>query len=87
MSNEEVKLIQMVLKCFVNDHDMLFNDFEMLCVMILKGCVNEFEMDINDLSTSLNKFGSLKKTTKGEGRRPSAAAPLCSFVGSHFFSN
>ena len=30
---------QICLKCFVNDSEMLFNDFEMLCVMILKGCL------------------------------------------------
>ena len=49
----------MVLKCFVNDSEMLFNNFEKLS--------NDFEMFLNDLSTSLNDFGSLKKTTKGGG--------------------
>ena len=38
MSNKEVKFIQIVLKCFVNDYEMLFNDFEMLCLMFLKDC-------------------------------------------------
>ena len=40
-----MNLISNSLKCFVNDSDMLFNDFEMLCVMILKRCLmnlNEF---------------------------------------------
>ena len=62
----------MVLKCFVNDSEMLLNNFEKLS--------NDFEMFFNDffndLNTSLNNYGSLKQTTKG-GRRPSAAAPLC----------
>ena len=59
----------MILECFVNDSEMLFNNFEKLS--------NDFEMFFNDLSTSLNNFGSLKKLQRGaaaEGRRP-----LCSF--------
>ena len=41
---------------------------------------------MRDLSTSLNNFGSLKKTTKGGGalKRP---APLCSFFCSQNSSN
>ena len=40
------------MKCFVNDSEMLFNDFEMLCVMILKGClINDLELDFNDPPT------------------------------------
>jgi len=52
---------------------MIFNDSE-ICLMVLICCVydsekllNDFEMFFNDLSTSLNNFGSLKKTTKGGG--------------------
>ena len=42
----------MILKCFVNDSEMLFNNFEKLS--------NDFEMifndSFNDLSTSLNNL-------------------------------
>ena len=42
----------MILKCFVNDSEMLFNNFEKLS--------NDFEMFFNDffndLSTSLNNL-------------------------------
>ena len=51
-----MKLTKICLKCFVNDSGMLFNEFEMLCVMILKGCVNDFEMNFNDLSSCLNNL-------------------------------
>ena len=51
-----MKLTKICLKCFVNDSDIMFNEFEMLCVMILKGClmilkccVYEFEKLFNDL--------------------------------------
>ena len=49
----------MILKCFVNDSEMLFNNFEKLS--------NDFEMFFNDLSSSSKKFGS-QKNYKG-GRR------------------
>ena len=49
---ESLKLIKMFLKCFVNDSEMLFNNFEKLS--------NDFEMFFNDffddLSTSLNNL-------------------------------
>ena len=57
-------LIRICLKWFANDSEMLFNDFDMLCVMILKGCVNDFEMNFNDLSSSSKRYGS-EKTYKG----------------------
>ena len=53
----------MFLKCFVNDSEMLFNNFEKLS--------NDFEMFFNDLSTSLNNVGSLNKLQRrGGGLRP-----------------
>ena len=38
----------MFLKCFVNDSEMLFNNFEKLS--------NDFEMFFNDLSSSSKNF-------------------------------
>ncbi len=55
----------MILKCFVNDSEMLFNNFEKLS--------NDFEMFFNDLSNSSKNFGSQKNYKGGaaaaEGRR------------------
>ena len=52
----------MILKCFVNDSEMLFNNFEKLS--------NDFEMFFNDffndLSTSLNNLWE-SIPTKGGG--------------------
>lgn len=50
--NEQLKLITMVLKCFVDDSEMLFNNCEKL--------PNDFEMSLfydlfDDLSSRLNK--------------------------------
>ena len=48
-----LKCCVMILKCCIYDFEKLSNDFEMFF--------------FNDLSTSLNNFGSLKKTTKRGG--------------------
>ena len=64
----------MILKCFVNDSEMLFNNFEKLS--------NDFDMFFlmtffNDLSSSSKNFGS-EKTYKG-GRGVLAPHPPCRF--------
>ena len=52
----------MILKCFVHDSEMLFNNFEKLS--------NDFEMFFNDLSSSLNKCWVAEKTTRGGAASP-----------------
>ena len=44
--------MKICLKCFVNDSEMLFNDF----VYDFERLFNDFEMNFNDLSSCLNKL-------------------------------
>ena len=50
------------------------------CLMVWTSCVydfgrlfNDFELNLNDLSTSLNNFGSLKNLQRGAGRQRDAS--------------
>ena len=55
----------MILKCFVNDSEMLFNNFEKLS--------NDFEMFFNDffndLSSRLNNYWERRPTKGGRGAK------------------
>ena len=43
VSKQTYMSITICLKCFVNDFEMLFDEFELLCVMFLKGCLMNLE--------------------------------------------
>ena len=51
-----MKLTKICLKCFANDSELLFNDFEMLCAYGFEKLFNDFEMNFNDLSSCLNNL-------------------------------
>ena len=59
----------MILKCFANDSEMLFNNFEKLA--------NDFEMFLNDVFNDLSSSSkNFERDTYKGGRGPKAAAPL-----------
>ena len=60
----------MILKYFVNDSEIVFNNFQRL--------FNDFEMFVNDLSSSSKNFGS-GKTYKGGRGALASRPPPCRF--------
>ena len=56
----------MILKCFVNDSEMLFNNFEKLS--------NDFEMFFNDF------FNDLSSSSKNFERATYKGGPLCRYA-------